>query len=81
MLRRLGDLQMTAHLLQRLPGGELLVVLGQLADDLIRRVPPALPCHGAADPPCPFSGIDSHNTWTTTRPHLKRRASNNNDDE
>ena len=31
-----------------LPGGQLLVALGELADDLIRRVPPALPgCHGA----------------------------------
>jgi hypothetical protein len=40
---------MPTHLRKILAGGQLLVALGELADDLIRRVPPALAgCHGAA---------------------------------
>ena len=42
MPRRLSDLQMPAHLVEFLAGSEELVALGELADDLIRRVPPAL---------------------------------------
>jgi hypothetical protein len=49
MPRRLTDLEMPTHLCKVLAGGQLLVALGELADDLIRRVPPALAgCHGAA---------------------------------
>src|ERR1700712_5570956 len=42
MPRRLGDLEMPAHLVEFLARGELLVPFSELADDLIRRVPPAL---------------------------------------
>jgi hypothetical protein len=42
MPRRFGDLEVPAHLTQFLIGTEELVALGQLADDLIRSVPPAL---------------------------------------
>ena len=42
MPRRLGDLEMAAHLLEVLAGRQELVALGELADDLLRRVPPAL---------------------------------------
>src|ERR1700712_4041925 len=46
MPRRLGDLEMPAHLVEFLARGELLVPFSELADDLIRRVPPALlGCH------------------------------------
>ena len=48
---RLGDLEMTGHVIELLAGRELLVPFGELADDLIRRVPPALPGSGAARPP------------------------------
>jgi len=49
MPRRLRDLQMTAHLIELPTRGQLFVALGELADDLIRRVPPTLPGrHGAA---------------------------------
>jgi len=45
---RLGDLEMAAHLVEVLARGQLFVALRELADDLIRRVPPALlGCHGA----------------------------------
>ena len=58
MPRRLGDLSRCRHISSSDVPGELLVALGQFADDLIRRVPPALArCHGAAVPPCRFSGI------------------------
>jgi transposase len=36
------DLVMPTHLREVLASGELLVALGEIADDLIRRVPPAL---------------------------------------
>ena len=75
MPRRLGDLEVPAHLLQRLPGRELLVALSQLADYLIRRVPSALRGHGDAVPPCPFSGIGLAQHLATTRgpPHSHNR--------
>jgi len=38
---RLGDLQMPAHLGKLLTGAEEPVALGELANDLIRRMPPA----------------------------------------
>ena len=45
---RLRDLEMPADLIKLLPGSQLLVALGELADDLVRRVPPALlGCHRA----------------------------------
>ncbi|WP_425518459.1 hypothetical protein [Mycobacterium spongiae] len=51
---RLGDLQVPAHLVELLAGCEELVDPGELADDLIRRVPPALVrCHVVADSSCP----------------------------
>ena len=37
---RLGDLEMSADLVEFLASGQLLVALGELADDLIRRMPP-----------------------------------------
>ena len=67
MPRRLGDLEMSAHLIEVLAGNQLLVALGELVDDLIRRRPPALTgCHGAALHSL-LTGKQSHNTWTTTR--------------
>ncbi|BBX25032.1 hypothetical protein MALV_01570 [Mycolicibacterium alvei] len=57
---------MPAHLGQLLPGPEELVALGELADDLIRRVPPALVrCHVVVDSSCPNTG---HQSRTTTGP-------------
>lgn len=63
---RLGDLQVPAHLAEFLPGAEQFVALGELADDLIRRMPPALlGCHVVADSSCPNTG---HQSRTTTGP-------------
>jgi len=43
---RLGDLQVPAHRVEFLTRGEQFVALGELADDLVRRVAPALlRCH------------------------------------
>jgi hypothetical protein len=63
---RLGDLQMTAHLVEFLTLRQQLVALGELADDLIRRVPPALlRCHVVADSSCPeHRATESHNNLT-----------------
>src|SRR5690606_10797673 len=51
---RLRDLQMSADLGELGPAGEELVALGELADDLVWRVPPTLG-HGCC-PPAPASG-------------------------
>ncbi|WP_237160485.1 type III restriction endonuclease subunit R [Mycolicibacter engbaekii] len=49
-----------------MPGAEQFVALGELADDLIRRMPPALlGCHVVADSSCPNTG---HQSRTTTGP-------------
>lgn len=72
--RRLGDLEMSAHLVELSARREELVALGELADDLIRRVPPALVRnHVVADSSCPETGHqETQNDWTTTEgsPHL-----------
>src|SRR6478672_9580382 len=66
MPRRLGDLQVSAHLAQFLTGPEQFVALGELADDLIRRMPPTLVrCHVLVDSSCPKTGQQSR---TTTGP-------------
>src|SRR6185503_8771430 len=66
MPRRLGDLQVPAHHVEFLAGREEFVALGELADDLIRRVPPALfRCHVVAHSSCPNTGQQSP---TTTGP-------------
>jgi len=66
---RFGDLEMSAHLVEFFAGADELVALGELADDLFRRVPPALACtHVDMDSLCPTIGHqESHNNWTTTR--------------
>jgi site-specific recombinase XerC len=66
--RRLNDLQVPAHLVEFLAGPEEFVALGELADDLIRRMPPALVrCHVVADSSLPeHRARESHNDWTTT---------------
>jgi hypothetical protein len=48
-------------------GPEEFVALGELADDLIRRVPPALVrCHVVVDSSSPEDrATESHNDWTT----------------
>ena len=78
MPRRLGDLEMAAYLVEFLARREQLVALGELADDLIRRVPPALVrCHVVADSFLPRTGAtESHNNWTTTAgtPHRGERS-------
>src|SRR5690606_34524516 len=51
---RLRDLQMPADLVELGPAGEELVALGELADDLVGRVPPTLG-HGCC-PPAPSWG-------------------------
>jgi hypothetical protein len=58
----------TAHLAEILAGPKELVALGQLADDLIRRMPPALVrCHVVGDSSSPeHRATESHNDWTTT---------------
>src|SRR6478752_317706 len=68
MPRRLCDLQVPAHLAQFLAGRQQFVALGELADDLIRRVPPALVrCHVDVDSSSPANrATESHNDWTTT---------------
>ena len=42
MPRRLSDLQVPAHLVEFLAGREEFIAFDELADDLIRRMPPAL---------------------------------------
>src|SRR5690606_29042328 len=66
---RFGDLQVPTHLSELLAAPEQLVALGQLADDLIRRMPPALVrCHVVVDSSLPADrATESHNDWTTTR--------------
>lgn len=68
MPRRLSDLQVPAHFVEFLTGPEELVALSQLADDLIRRMPPALVrCHVAADSSLPeHRATEPHNDWTNT---------------
>jgi hypothetical protein len=65
---------MPGHLVEVLPGSEVLVALGELANDLIWRVPPALArCHGAAILPS-LTGIrvghhlDSYMRFCSTLP-------------
>ena len=57
-----------AHLGQFLARREQLVALGELVDDLIRRMPPALVrCHVVVDSSYPNTrATESHNDWTTT---------------
>ena len=68
MPRRLSDLQMPAHLAEFLAGPEEFVALGELADDLIRRMPPAVVrCHVDVDSSLPeHRATESHNDRTTT---------------
>ena len=60
---------MPAHHVKFLTRRQQLVALGELADDLVRRVPPTLlRCHVVADSSCPnIRATESHNNWTTTR--------------
>ncbi len=52
MPARLEDLEMPTHLREVLAGGQLLLAVGELVDDLIRRVSPAFAgCHRAAVSP------------------------------
>jgi hypothetical protein len=73
MPRRFRDLQMPAHLGQFLANTEHLVALSELADDLVRRMPPALvQCHVVGKSSCPNTWARKfHNDWTTTEgsPH------------
>ena len=73
MPRRLCDLQMPAHLVEFLTRGEKLVALGELANDLIRRMPPTLVrCHVVVDSSCPNTGQQSPTTTgPLQRAHLK----------
>jgi hypothetical protein len=75
MPRRLSDLQVPAHLVEFLAGPEEFVALGELADDLIRRMPPTLiRCHVVVDSSLPeHRATESHNDWTTTTgsPHMR----------
>jgi len=66
---RLSNLEVAAYLVELLAGPEMLVALGELADDLFRRMPPALVCtHVDVDSSCPRLGHqESHNNWTTTQ--------------
>ena len=59
---------MPAHFAEFLAGPEEFVALGELADDLIRRVPPAVVrCHVDVDSSLPEDrATESHNDWTTT---------------
>src|SRR3954466_2854411 len=68
MPRRLSDLQVSAHLVEFLAGPEEFVALGELADDLIRRMPPALVrCHVVVDSSLPEDrATESHKDRTTT---------------
>jgi hypothetical protein len=63
MPRRFSDLQVSAYLVEFLARPEEFVALGELADDLIRRVPPALfRCHVVVDSSLPEHGAtESHN--------------------
>jgi hypothetical protein len=62
-----ADLQVSAHLVEFLAGPEEFVALGELADDLIRRVPPAfVRCHVVVDSSLPeHRATEPHNDWTT----------------
>jgi hypothetical protein len=63
MPRRFSDLKVSAHLAEFLAGPEEFVALGELADDLIRRVPPALVrCHVIVDSSLPETGQQSRTT-------------------
>jgi hypothetical protein len=69
MPSRLSNLEVPAHLVELLATAEVLVALSELADDLFRRMPPALVCtHVDVDSSCPRIGHqESHNNWTITR--------------
>ena len=72
MPRRLRNLQMPAHLVEPGPATKQLVALGKFADDLIRRMPPALVrCHVDTDSSCPETGQQSRTpTGPLQRAHL-----------
>jgi hypothetical protein len=73
MPRRFRDIRMPAHLGQFLANTEHLVALSELADDPVRRVPPALvQCYVVGKSSCPNTrATKPHNDWTTTEssPH------------
>jgi hypothetical protein len=76
MPRRLSDLQVTAHLAEILSGPEELVALGQLADDLIRRMPPRLfDAMSLSILPRPNTGQQSPITTGPLRRAHRRRSS------
>lgn len=67
MPRRLSDLQVPTHFVEFLTGPEELVALSQLADDLIRRMPPELVrCLSLPMLPCPNTGQQSRITTGPT---------------
>jgi hypothetical protein len=63
MPRRLSDLKVSAHLVEFLTGPEGFVALGKLADDLVRRMAPALVhCHVVVESSLPkHRATESHN--------------------
>src|SRR6185312_2579372 len=73
--RRFRNLQVPAHLRQLLASPQEFVALGELADDLVRGVTPALVrSHVVVDSSCPNTrATESHNHWTTAggSPHYR----------
>jgi serine phosphatase RsbU (regulator of sigma subunit) len=69
MPSRFSNLEMPAHLVGFLAGAEMLVALGEAANDQSRCAPPARTCtHVDIYSSCPTKGHDeSHNKWTTKR--------------
>ncbi len=67
--RRRGfrDFEVSTHLVEFLTSGQELVALGELADDLLRRMPAALVrCHDVVDSSCSNTrATESHNDRTT----------------
>jgi hypothetical protein len=60
--------QVSAHLVEFLAGPQEFVALGELADDLIWRMPPPfVRCHVVVDSSSPeHRATESRNDWTTT---------------
>ncbi len=61
-----ATIKASADLIEALATREKPLALGELANNLVRRMPPPLGCHDVI-PPSPKRASESHNAWTTLR--------------